>query len=242
VGEKVVVQSSLIEALMALLGKGLLAIWNGITDSAEAEFVRWHIREHIPERVGLPGFLRGRRYVAHRGHPKYFNFYETQTPQTLESPAYRARLNAPTRWTQAVVKEFRDTSRTICEVVVSLGTGEGAWIEAIQIGAIRDRVAFSRVVASTLTKDIVERDGIVGVHFVRGVEGHGNMSTAESKLRNRPDAKCEWILLIEAAENSFLEALDAGPCSDETLLRLWPDARVERGIYRFQYGLSRTEL
>ncbi|HSV25798.1 MAG TPA: hypothetical protein VLJ17_22580, partial [Xanthobacteraceae bacterium] len=89
---------------MALLGKGLLAIWNGITDSAEAEFVRWHIREHIPERVGLPGFLRGRRYAAHGGHPKYFNFYETETPQTLESAAYRARLNAPTAWTQAVVK------------------------------------------------------------------------------------------------------------------------------------------
>lgn len=227
---------------MALLGKGLLAIWNGITDSAEAEFVRWHIREHIPERVGLPGFLRGRRYIAHRGHPKYFNFYETETPQTLESPSYRARLNAPTPWTQAVVKEFRDTSRTICDVVVSLGTGEGAWIEAIQIGAVRDGGAFSRVVGSTFTKDIVERDGIVGVHFVRDVEGHSNTSTAESDLRNQPDAKCEWILLVEAAENSFLEALRAGPCSDETLRRLSPGATVERGIYRFQYGLSRTEL
>src|SRR5215510_16619808 len=227
---------------MALLGKGLLAIWNGITDSAEAEFVRWHIREHIPERVGLPGFLRGRRYVAHRGHPKYFNFYETETPQTLESAAYRARLNAPTPWTQAVVKEFRDTSRTICEVVVSLGRGEGAWIQAIQFGAVRDGGAFSRIVASTLTKDIFELDGIVGVHFVRGVEGHGNTPTTESNLRNQPDAKCEWILLIEAAENSFLEALQAGPCSNEALRRLSPGVTVDQGIYRFQYGLSRTEL
>jgi hypothetical protein len=33
---------------MALMGKGVLAIWNGITDSAEAEFIRWHIQEHIP--------------------------------------------------------------------------------------------------------------------------------------------------------------------------------------------------
>jgi hypothetical protein len=227
---------------MALLGKGLLAIWNDITDSAEAEFVRWHIREHIPERVGLPGFLRGRRYVAHRGHPKYFNFYETETPQSLESPSYRARLNAPTPWTQAVVKEFRDTSRTICEVVLSLGAGEGAWIETIQIGAVGDRSAFSRLVASTLTKDIIERDGIVGVHFGRGVEGRVNTSTAESKLRNQPDARCEWILLIEATDNGFLEALRAGPCSEGALRRLSPDATVDRGIYRFQYGLSRTEL
>jgi hypothetical protein len=227
---------------MALLGKGLLAIWNGITDSAEAEFVRWHIREHIPERVGLPGFLRGRRYVAYRGHPKYFNFYETETPQTLESPAYRMRLNAPTAWTQAVVREFRDTSRTICEVVASLGAGEGAWIETIQIGAVRDKDAFSGLVASTLMKDIIEQDGIAGVHFVRGIEGRGDTSTSESKLRKQPDARCEWILLIEAAENGFLEALGGGPCSDEALRRLARAATIERGVYRFQYGLSRTEL
>ena len=64
---------------MALFGRGVLAIWNDITDAAETEFVRWHVREHIPERVGLPGFLRGRRYIAHDGRPKYFNFYETET-------------------------------------------------------------------------------------------------------------------------------------------------------------------
>jgi hypothetical protein len=227
---------------MALLGKGLLAIWNGITDSAEADFVRWHIREHIPERVRLPGFLRGRRYIVYQGRPKYFNFYETATLQTLESPAYRARLNAPTPWTQAVVKEFRDTSRTICEVVASIGTGEGGWIEAIQIGAVRDRDTFSRLITSALMKEIAGRDGIVGVHFVRGVDGEANTATAESKLRGQSDAKCEWILLIEAVEAGFVQVLREGPCSDEALRRLSPGATVERGIYRFQYGLSRTEL
>ncbi len=226
---------------MALLGKGLLAIWNGIADSAEADFVRWHIREHIPERLGLPGFVRGRRYVAYQGHPKYFNFYETETPQTLESPAYRARLNAPTPWTQAVVKEFRDTSRTICEVVASIGMGEGAWIETIQIGAVQDRDAFSRVMTSTSMQEVARWDGIVGVHFVRGVDGQTSTATAESTLRNHPDAKCEWILLIEAAERGFVEALRAGPCSDEALRRLSPGATLERGIYQFQYGLSRAE-
>jgi hypothetical protein len=43
---------------------------------------------------------------------KYFNFYETETVDVLQSPAYRARLDSPTEWTKKVVKEFRDTSRT----------------------------------------------------------------------------------------------------------------------------------
>jgi hypothetical protein len=227
---------------MALLGKGLLAIWNGITDAGEAEFVRWHIREHIPERVGLAGFLRGRRYVALDGHPKYFNFYETETPETLQSPTYQARLNAPTPWTQAVVKEFRDTSRTICEVIASIGNGEGAWIEAIQVGGVEDRSLFSRAVVNDLMKAVAERDGIVAVHFVKAIDGQGASGTAESALRKQPDARCEWLILVEAAEANFLAQLKAGPLSDGHLKKTSPNAKVERGIYRLQYGLTHAEL
>lgn len=227
---------------MALLGKGLLAIWNGITDAGESEFVKWHIREHIPERVGLTGFLRGRRYVAHKGHPKYFNFYETETPQTLESPEYRARLNAPTPWTQSVVKEFRETSRTICEVVASIGLGEGAWIEAVQIANITDRDAFAREMTQGLMPQVARQDGIIGVHLVRGIDAQASTETAETRLRRQPDAKCEWILLTEAAESNFLEALRTGACANDAIRKLSPGATVERGIYRLQYGLTRGEM
>ena len=43
---------------MGPLGKGVLAIWNGIAPEAEEDFVAWHVREHIPERVGLSGAAR----------------------------------------------------------------------------------------------------------------------------------------------------------------------------------------
>ncbi len=32
---------------------------------------RWYDREHLEERVAIPGFLEARRYVAHRASPKY---------------------------------------------------------------------------------------------------------------------------------------------------------------------------
>jgi len=227
---------------MALLGQGLLAIWNGITEAGETKFVKWHVREHIPERVGLPGFLRGRRYIAHDGRPKYFNFYETETPQTLASPAYRARLNDPTPWTQAVVKEFRDTSRTICEVVATTGLGEGAWIEAIQIANVKDQDAFARGMTQRLMPELARQDGIVAVHVVRGVDGQASSPTAENKLRGQPDATCEWLLLVEAAEAHFLEALRGGACATDAIQKQSPDAKVERGIYRLQYGLTHAEL
>ena len=45
---------------MAFLGKGAMAFWNDVTADGEADFNHWHVFEHIPERVGVPGFLRGR--------------------------------------------------------------------------------------------------------------------------------------------------------------------------------------
>jgi len=49
---------------MAFLGKGAMVFWNDVIAEGEADFNHWHVFEHIPERVGVPGFLRGRRYVA----------------------------------------------------------------------------------------------------------------------------------------------------------------------------------
>jgi hypothetical protein len=226
---------------MALLGRGVLAIWNGIAAAADEEFVRWHVREHIPERVGLTGFLRGRRYVAHSGHPKYFNFYETETAQTLRSEEYQARLNAPTPWTQRVVKEFRDTSRTICDVALSQGLGEGACVDAIQFKGVADKTAlpgnFERHIIQTL-----QQDGVVGVHLLIAADSGPRIVTTENKLRSQPDAVCEAIILIEAVGVDFLEQLQAKSVTDENLCRAAGATSVERGIYRLQYGLRHSDL
>ena len=48
---------------MPLPGQGFLAIWDDVVAAGEAEWLRWHTREHMPERIGVPGFLGGRRYL-----------------------------------------------------------------------------------------------------------------------------------------------------------------------------------
>jgi hypothetical protein len=44
-------------------GKGFLAIWNDMAPPDDAAWVRRHIREHMAERVGVPVFLAGRRFI-----------------------------------------------------------------------------------------------------------------------------------------------------------------------------------
>ena len=53
-----------------LAGEAVVAIWNGIEPEAREQFYDWHVNEHMPERVGIPGFRRGRRLHRRRcRHP-----------------------------------------------------------------------------------------------------------------------------------------------------------------------------
>lgn len=226
---------------MTLWGQGVLAIWNDIDPEAEADFVAWHVAEHIPERVGLPGFLRGRRYIAVDGHPKYFNFYETERAETLQSPHYLARLNDPTPSTRRVVAHFRNTSRTICDVAASIGRGEGPWIEAIRLKNLEGATLQSKYTSETLPALTVD-PAICGVHLLRGCPTDRRVDTAESKLRTAPDEAAEWILLVEATEEANLRQLRAGALREPDLTANGAFRLVARGLYRLQFSLCHREL
>jgi len=227
---------------MALLGKGVLAIWNGMKPGSDDEFVAWHVREHIPERVGLPGFLRGRRYIAIEGYPKYFNFYETTDTAALTSDAYRARLNAPTDWTKSVIADFVDTSRTVCDLAASFGCGEGAWIDAIRLSTAADAGAFKAAIADHVLRPALEEPGIAGAHLLQGQQSASQGDTLEKKLRGHPDQIAEWVVLIEGVEQDSLTAIRKKVASNDAFVRQGAKPSIERGLYRLQFALTKTEL
>src|SRR3954451_16430747 len=107
---------------MSLLGGAVVAIWNDITPEGRDNFIEWHNREHIPERVAIPGFLRGRRYRADEGAPEYFTLYEARDSDVLVGADYLERLNNPTPWTKEATAHFRNTVRGVCTNVFSAGT------------------------------------------------------------------------------------------------------------------------
>jgi hypothetical protein len=227
---------------MSLAGSAVLAIWNGVTPGAEEEFVAWHLREHIPERVGLPGFLRGRRYVAIDGDPKYFNFYETERIEDLSSSSYLARLDSPTPWTKAVVAHFTATSRTICRVAGSIGIRDGAAIETIRFSSsLRPESVAQNVMrlVVALPRSIA---GIVGAHLLRGDDDASRRPTAEKSLRAGPDEIADWILLIEAVDAERLAALRSSALGDSSLAAAGASTGLKRGIYALQYALSASQL
>ena len=72
-----------------MLGPLSIAIWNDIVEEYDGEFNAWHTREHMPERIGIPGFLRGRRYEAIDAGIRYFTLYELEGEGVLTGQTTR---------------------------------------------------------------------------------------------------------------------------------------------------------
>ena len=99
--------------------QGALLLLFDVADDAIAEHDDWHTHEHMPERLAIPGFLRGTRWTRTTPGPRYCVIYEVESPAVLGSPAYRARLDAPTPWTTRMMACYSGMRRTLCEVVAA---------------------------------------------------------------------------------------------------------------------------
>ena len=117
---------------MPLHGKGMLIVFNEVRARDERDFNEWYNREHIDERVNLPGFHRARRYIAVRGSPKYLATYECDTVSDLATPGYLALLANQTPWTQAVMARFTQFRRLTLRVQVDLAHGVGGAVAAVR--------------------------------------------------------------------------------------------------------------
>ncbi|HVO87010.1 MAG TPA: hypothetical protein VMV45_00590 [Casimicrobiaceae bacterium] len=192
---------------MALAGGGAVAIWHDIAPEGRAEFYAWHGREHMPERLAIPGFRRGRRYIAVNGAPEFFNLYETATTQTVKGPDYLARLNAPTPWTIATVRHFRAVARSLCEVVTTSGRGEGGLIATFRY-AVDDTMAHRhRARMATVVEGLADRPGIAGAHFLVADIAASAVETAERRARPERNVVPGWIVLVEGWDDqaAFIE-------------------------------------
>lgn len=222
---------------MALAGSGVVAIWNDITEEGRDNFYEWHNREHIPERVGIRGFLRGRRYKAEAGdgRPAYFTLYEVAGADVLSGPDYLARLNAPTPWTNESVRHFRNTARSLCATEWSHGAGSGGYIATLRFDCepVHDEALMRRLVEAM--QGLLGEAAIVAAHICRADLAASRAKTAEQK--GRPEnAVPRWVVMVETSTKAAARACLAGPLGSALLEDVHPD-NPERGLYQLQFDL-----
>lgn len=179
-------------------GEGLLLVTHTIVPEARAECDEWYMRQHLPERVAVPGFLRGRRYRACSGELRYLAWYETTAPGVLASPAYVERLENPTAWTQRVMPNFRDMNRSVLRVAATHGDLDGGLLALVLLGTgDAARAAQADLAACARMTDIC------AVHLLVA-DTSAPVATVESRLRGRPDDSIEAAIAIEATDEAAL--------------------------------------
>ena len=175
-------------------GQAVLALWVDIDPADGSLFEHWHSREHVQERVGCPGWLRGSRFRGVETPGRYLLFYDAETTAAFESPEYYARLGNPTEMSRAIFPKFRDTWRTVCTV-------EQRWGEGIGAAALTLRTT----VGNTAPFDTLAGLQTARVDMLAGQANLGQAHTTEKDLRVAPDRQIERALVaffwsVEAAQ------------------------------------------
>ncbi|KUZ44034.1 DUF4286 family protein [Burkholderia territorii] len=108
------------------LPHGQLCVWTDIDPAHEADFNAWYDREHMQERVAIPGFTHARRFRATDGGPrKYLALYVTHTLDVFRGDAYRRAFTQQTAWSLANFERMTGTQRRVGELTIEAGDGEG---------------------------------------------------------------------------------------------------------------------
>ncbi len=101
--------------------KGLMMFLANFEPQHQQAYRQWHNAEHVPERVGIPGFLLGRRYLSADDATRFLMCYDTLGEQVLVSDAYLRALNHPTPWTREALTWFRNPDRNVYTLRASWG-------------------------------------------------------------------------------------------------------------------------
>jgi hypothetical protein len=193
---------------MPLRGQGFLVIWHDIRAELEPEYHRWHTREHMPERLGIPGFLRGRRGVDWpRDKYRYFTLYEGADVDVFGSPAYLQRLNNPTPWSNKLQPAFYNFVRSACDTIVSIGEGVGGAILTFRLPLALRGEADLRAQARPMADKLMKTDGVSSVHFGLARPEVSGAKTRETELRGMTqDGRFDAVALIDGLGRRELEA------------------------------------
>lgn len=225
---------------MALAGQAALAMWWDIAPQVRADFEHWHAHEHFPERLSIPGFLRASRWRGADGESS-FVLYELADHAVLRSPAYLARLNAPTPWSTRLMPHHRHMVRSQCHVLESRGGVTARSLLTVRLSPASGREASLREALRGLSESIPSRPGFAGMHLLRH-ERPPIEATTEQRLRGLADDAADWVLMSSGYDRDALAELGSGELGEQALVAMGAAPGAVQRLFDLAYAALPTDV
>ena len=214
---------------MALLGSAAIAMWWDIAPAHRIEFEDWHSHQHFPERLSIPGFLRGSRWAS--SSEGFFVMYELETYDILTSPHYLQRLNNPTPWSTMMMPHHRNMVRSQCRVIESYGGGIAGSLLAVRTSPEASQAVAARAALMEVLRQVPNAIGLTGGHLLL-TDTPKLAQTKEQAIRGGNDAVADWIVVVCGYDARALEDLAA------TKLASLGFCTAQHDIYRLSYAAT----
>jgi len=199
-----------------MLGSAAVAMWWNVAPEMRSEWEDWHSSEHMPERLAIPGFLRGTRWVAESGEPSYFICYEVANLGTITGGAYLERLNNPTPWSRKMMPHHLNMVRSLCVLRAGWGGGLPQTLATVRFSPRADALP-----------KLPQRQGLTSAHLLESQPMPG-APTTEQKIRGG-DRTADWVLLVGGYDAE----------ATKSVLDSQPDGIA--GLYRPAYSLTAND-
>lgn len=228
---------------MATLGNARMVIWFEVdTPDIIPEHEQWHAQEHMYERLGIPGFLRGRRAATLSEPRRYFVTYEVERLDVLTSPAYHQCLNNPSPWTRKHMPHQRNIVRSLCRIGGSYGSGIGQTLATIRFAPAQGKEdALRGWLNKTAMPELPSKPGLVGVHLLEAVKQTGP-KTNEQMLRGGRDGEIDWVLLVDGYDTAAVNAALAGPLAAGELAAHGAAPGAVTDVFAHHFALTAQDI
>lgn len=221
----------------------MLTIWTDIAPQDRDECDRWYIEKHIAERMGVPGWLRARRFTAATPdtNPQTLALYEIASVEDLLSDHYLSLQRNVDAQDQRMRAAFRNVARASLLLTHSIGPGDGGVLVSARFCApqdAHDRACARKLLVESVMPRLASMTGVTGVHLL----------TASQELRARQDlhrksgaddAQVDWVLLLEATEEDRADAACRQLLEDKNAAEVGLGDAVT-GTYRLMYAAKNT--
>ena len=216
-----------------LLGKAVMINWSDVAPEHRPAYYEWHSHEHMVGRVAIPGYQRGRRYIAARAQRDFLVLYEVDDLSVVTGADYLAKANKPSPLTLRTTPVVKNSVRGLANVKTSLGIGAGGYALTLRFDpreGAEDKLR--RYLGEDALPRTAARPDIVGAHLLVADRAASAMVPVERQ--GRPTIIPNWIVVLEGVS---LEAVD-GACDANLSAQLLKQHGCADPIARDTYSLQ----